>query len=224
MITIEEKNYLIDSCFGSGYIIDYKYIKEYNNFYFCIEPSKMILFNYPKDDNNQLETEKIYNKKNIMNEKDFYEEIENLKNNGLNKINNDEYPKCSESLSISHLEKFFIEQSEKLNEIEKSFLIYNWIALNISLDLIENKNEEKLEDIIKKGRCSNVNFAKLYKYLGEKLNLKIQCIEGYSKLLDEIENIPNTFNINHLYNIINIDGKNYLIDSCFGSGHIIDSK
>ena len=111
-----------------------------------------------------------------MNEKDFYEEIENLKNGGLNKINNDEYPKCSESLSISHLEKFFIEQSEELNEIEKSFLIYNWIALNISLDLIENKNEEKLEDIIKKGRCSNVNFAKLYKYLGEKLNLKIQCI------------------------------------------------
>ena len=150
--------------------------------------------------------------------------IENLKNGGLIKINNDEYPKCSESINISHLEKFFIVQSEELNEIEKSFLIYNWIALNISIDLIENKNEEKLEDIIKKGRCSNVNFAKLYKYLGEKLNLKIQCIEGYSKLLDEIENIPNTFKINHLYNIVNINGKNYLIDSCFGSGHIIDSK
>jgi len=59
MITIEEKNYLIDSCFGSGYIINSKYIKEYNNFYFCIEPSKMILFNYPKDDNYQLLENKI---------------------------------------------------------------------------------------------------------------------------------------------------------------------
>ena len=174
---------------------------------------------------NQNEKEEIQvTNKNIMIEKDIHEEIENLKKNGLNKINNDEYPKCIESLNLADLEKFFIEQSEKLNEIEKSFLIYNWLALNISLDLIENKNEENLEDIIKKGNCSNVNFAKLYKYLGEKLNLKIQCIEGYSKLLDEIENIPNNFIINHLYNMITIEEKNYLIDSCFGSGYIINSK
>ena len=26
----------------------------YGNFYYCIEPSKMILFNYPKDKNDQL--------------------------------------------------------------------------------------------------------------------------------------------------------------------------
>ena len=54
--------------------------------------------------------------------------------------------------------------------------------------------------------------------------MKIQCIEGYSKLLDEIENIPNNFIINHLYNMITIEEKNYLIDSCFGSGYIINSK
>ena len=94
---------------------------------------------------NQKETEKIYvSKKIIMNEKNIYKDIENLKNDGLNKINNDEYPKCIESLNLNDLEKFFTKQSEKLNEIEKSFLIYNWIALNISLDLNENKNVEKL--------------------------------------------------------------------------------
>ena len=121
------------------------------------------------------------------------EEINNLKNNGLNKINKDDFPKCNESLNIKDLEKFFIEKSTNLNEIEKSFFVYNWIAQNISLDLTikgQNKGEKNIENVIKSGKSSNFNFAKLYKHLGEKLNLKINFIEGYSKILDEIENIP----------------------------------
>ena len=39
------------------------------------------------------------------------EEINNLMNNGLNKINKDEFPKCNESLKLKDLEKFIIEKS-----------------------------------------------------------------------------------------------------------------
>ena len=154
------------------------------------------------------------------------EEINNLINNGLNKINKDEFPKCNESLKLKDLAKFIIEKSSNLSEIEKAFFIYNWIALNISLDLtLNDKNEDKtnLENIIKKGKSSNFNFAILYKHLGEKINLKIKTIEGYSKNLDRIENIPKNFIVNHLYNFIDISGKFYLIDSCFGSGTIENS-
>jgi transglutaminase/protease-like cytokinesis protein 3 len=146
--------------------------------------------------------------------------------NGLKQIDKNDFPKCDDTLNLINLEKYFIEKSENLNYIEKSFFIYNWITMNISLDLSlkNNKEDKNLENIIKIGKSSNYDFAKLYKYLGEKLNLKIKYIEGYSKNLDEIENIPKDFIINHLYNLIEIEGNNYIIDTCFGSGEIIDSK
>ena len=146
--------------------------------------------------------------------------------NGLKQIDKNNFPKCDDTLNLINLEKYFIEKSENLNYIEKSFFIYNWITMNISLDLSlkNNKEDKNLENIIKIGKSSNYDFAKLYKYLGEKLNLKIKYIEGYSKNLDEIENIPKDFIINHLYNLIEIEGNNYIIDTCFGSGEIIDSK
>lgn len=160
-------------------------------------------------------------KKNELNKT----QIENLKKNGLNKIINKEVPKCNESLNLTNLENFFVEISSDLNEIEKAFFIYNWIASNISLDLQKQKDDENfLENIIKNGKSSNYNFAKLYQYLGEKINLKIKCIEGYSKNLDKIENIPKEFTVNHLYNIIDFSGKLYLIDSCFGSGYLNNTQ
>ena len=146
--------------------------------------------------------------------------------NGLKQIDKNDFPKCDDTLNLINLENYFIEKSENLNYIEKSFFIYNWITMNISLDLSlkNNKEDKNLENIIKIGKSSNYDFAKLYKYLGEKLNLKIKCIEGYSKNLDEIENIPIDFITNHLYNIIEIESNNYIIDSCFGSGEIRECK
>ena len=175
-----------------------------------------------KQDINQIENTENFKKIN----EDILLEIEKLKMNGLKQIDKNDFPKCDDTLNLINLEKYFIEKSENLNYIEKSFFIYNWITMNISLDLsLKNNNEDKnLENIIKIGKSSNYDFAKLYKYLGEKLNLKIKYIEGYSKNLDKIENIPKDFIINHLYNLIEIEGNNYIIDTCFGSGEIIDSK
>ena len=132
-----------------------------------------------KQDINQFENTENYKKIN----KDILMEIEKLKMNGLKQIDKNDFPKCNDTLNLNNLEKYFIEKSENLNYIEKSFFIYNWITMNISLDLSlkNNKEDKNLENIIKIGKSSNYDFAKLYKYLGEKLNLKIKYIEGYSK-------------------------------------------
>ena len=105
-------------------------------------------------ENKNLEKEKNINHiENIPNgikgNDNILKEIENLKSNGLNKINKNDFPKCNDALNLSTLEKYFIEKSENLNYIEKSFFIYNWITLNISLDLkLKNNNENNnLENI-----------------------------------------------------------------------------
>ena len=64
--------------------------------------------------------------------------------NGLKQIDKNNFPKCDDTLNLINLEKYFIEKSENLNYIEKSFFIYNWITMNISLDLsLKNNKEDK---------------------------------------------------------------------------------
>lgn len=51
--------YLIDSTWGAGSVLNNKYNKDFNNFYFCTDPKEFVLTHYPTDPQWQLLQEPI---------------------------------------------------------------------------------------------------------------------------------------------------------------------
>ena len=58
-IKLNNKWYLVDSTWGAGAIVDNKYQKDFNNFYFCCDPKEFVLTHYPTDQKWQLLKEPI---------------------------------------------------------------------------------------------------------------------------------------------------------------------
>ena len=59
IIELNDVCYQIDSTWGAGYLNDRTFLKEYNEFYFCPEPEKLIASHFPEDPQWQLITPSI---------------------------------------------------------------------------------------------------------------------------------------------------------------------
>ena len=77
------------------------------------------------------------------------------------------------------------KKTEGLSEIEKSFLVYNWITDNISYDtncLISKKFIPNSPfETFKNRKSTSIGYSRLYRDLCSILQLESVCIKGYSK-------------------------------------------
>jgi len=136
----------------------------------------------------------------------------------------DEYARNTPSNlnSIEALAAYF--DAKATSPIEKSRMVYVWLAENIKYD-DAGYNSKKLGDnsaegVLKSKVAVCEGFANLYQVLGEKLGLEILkivgCAKGYDYESDMYDNIEES--TNHAWNAIKIDGKWSIYDATWGSG------
>ena len=58
-IKLNNKWYLVDSTWGAGAVVNNKYNKDFNNFYFCSDPKEFVLTHYPTEEKWQLLEEPV---------------------------------------------------------------------------------------------------------------------------------------------------------------------
>ena len=130
--------------------------------------------------------------------------------------------------SLQQLVNFIKALSRNKSLIDYHWIIFYWITHNIEYDTVsyfsKNYANQCAEDVFrtKKGVCAG--FANLYKYLCDQLNISCEIVNGYSKDygFDDCKNAPTE--IDHAWNVLEIDGHYYLIESTWGAGHLTDQK
>ena len=212
------------------------------------EGEKQNLINKEKENlsNNQKESNinnglVISKKENGLIQKYKESEIASNENNYEDKVNNhkelsynkDICKKIASSLparkegDYSTFKRTIKEKTEKLNDTEKSYVLYLWICENISYDtyalinpIFVVRNPESVYDL---GKSSCIGYSNLFKDLSDFLNLEVKCIECYVKGYDY--NVGSIiFNSNHEYNVIKLNNKWYHIDCTWGAGDIGNDK
>ena len=127
-------------------------------------------------------------------------------------------------LTLPKLIEVIKEKNEKNNLSKENliYLIYYWVTHNISYDtksFFSGRDADCTPEGVFRNGCGVCSgYARFYKYLNDKFNIETECITCYSKGYGyKIGEAPNS---NHEYNAIKIDGKWYLIDTCWSAGHV----
>ena len=129
--------------------------------------------------------------------------------------------------SLENLIKYFQKKSKNLSEVEKAWLIYKWITLNIEYDFagVNNKNYDiSAEETLKRGKTICSGYSNLYKKICDNLELIVEIIGGYSKgfnfeLTDKFEESES-----HAWNVVKINGEWYFVETTWGAGYSEDHK
>ena len=170
-----------------------------------------------KDNNNNNEINQM--KKNI---ESLLKKIDHSK---IDKIIN-KAPERDET-SLAQLIKYFQKTSNNLSEVEKAYLIYKWIALNIGYDFagVNDKNYDVSEEAtFNRGKSICEGYANLFKKISTDLNLIVEKIVGHSKgfnfeLTDKFEESES-----HAWNAVKINKIWYFIETTWGAGYSEDHK
>ena len=111
-----------------------------------------------------------------------------------------------------------------LSDKEKAFVLFKWMGENVDYD-VKNKNAGKkvdcsVEGVFKTGKTVCSGYSGLFENIALYLNLNVKNVSCYAKGAGYIpgQKIHN-FETNHEYNVINLDGKWYPIDSTWGAGY-----
>ena len=115
----------------------------------------------------------------------------------------------------------------KLNDKEKSFVLFLWICDNISYDVdsyFAGRNVDCTpEGVYKNGQSVCSGYARLFKDIADFLNLEVNCVSCYAKGVSyQVGQKMNR--TNHEYNVIKLNNKWYPIDSTWGAGSIEGKK
>lgn len=132
-----------------------------------------------------------------------------------------------EKLTMSVLEQYLKSCAEqaKLNEVEKAYLVYYWVAHNIDYDFnsfFKNKNTDTSADaVLKTGQSVCGGYSTIFHNLATCLGIECVDIDCFAKGFGfQIgEAIPNK--TNHRHNAIKLNNKWYLIDSTWAAGSIV---
>ena len=135
------------------------------------------------------------------------------------------------SLRPSDLDSFcsvLNEQSSELDDLEKIYIIYKWVAENIDFDFDKFESNSitetysEPENVYLNNIAVSSGYSKLFKKLLTCMNFpeeNIKIIEGYSKEIGyDIEDDLIEGNINHHWNAVKIEGNLCLIDTTLGAG------
>ena len=161
--------------------------------------------------------------------KDPKKDLTEDKKNNLDKIL-ENAPKREES-TLESLLNYFKTNTNNLSEVEKAWLLYKWLAINIEYNYEGRDNgtagrswkvttgsvtttyyDYTEEDIFKAGKGVCADYSRLFKKMGEFLNLEIVIINGKGKgegvLIGEISTGGG-----HAWNAVKINDNWYLIDT-----------
>ena len=131
--------------------------------------------------------------------------------------------------SLQQLSQSIQNLSKKKSPIECHWMIFYWIACNIEYDVVsyfsDNIPTQSVEEVFRtrKGVCAG--YSHLYQYLCDRLDIKCQEINGYSKGYgyDQQEEGA-SLEKDHAWNAVQINDQWYLIDSTWGAGTLTESK
>ena len=109
------------------------------------------------------------------------------------------------------------------SESERARAVFSWIAYHIRYDygaqsLIEASDALALETL-KKGKAVCEGYSALFQTLGQKMNLQVKVIQGYSKGFGYKTGKKFT-GFDHSWNAVLIDGEWKLMDVTWGAGYI----
>jgi hypothetical protein len=122
----------------------------------------------------------------------------------------------------NHLASLFLNYDFK-NDFEKAWLIYIWIANNISfikIDVSKNFNTSISQNVLKTGSCDSQGYSCLFLDLSKFLNLNCIQINGYAKGFGY--KIGDKFkSTDHYWNLIQLNNNKqwYSCDVSWGSGY-----
>ena len=196
-----------------------------------------------KNNNEKIDKEKekgkgkgiIFNmKQNIIaqknNQKEEKEEKENQRDITFDKESckkiASSLPKRTE-VNYSTLKNKMKENTIKLNDKEKSFVLFLWVCNNISYDVdsyFAGKNVDCTpEGVYKNGQSVCSGYSRLFKDIADFLNLEVQCVSCYAKGVS-YQVGQKMRSTNHEYNVIKLNNKWYPIDSTWGAGSVEGKK
>ena len=123
---------------------------------------------------------------------------------------------------LSDLINYLRNNTNNLNIVEKSYVVFYWMAENIIYDLKAKKTGEKIattpEEIYKYGKSVCFGYSRLFAHIANSLGISTENINGYAKGYEYKPGEKNE-KTNHEWNAVKIDNNYYLIDSTWGSGN-----
>ena len=181
------------------------------------------------DENKKIKTEKTELPLSLP-QKEKKEEKENQKDISFDKESckkiASSLPKRTE-VNYSTLKNKMKENTIKLNDKEKSFVLFLWVCNNISYDVDSYFAGKKVdctpEGVYKNGQSFCSGYSRLFKDIADFLNLEVQCVSCYAKGVSYHAGQKMT-STNHEYNVIKLNNKWYPIDSTWGAGSVEGKK
>ena len=125
-------------------------------------------------------------------------------------------------LRMCNLMGSVIEQFS-LNDYEKVYLVYYWIAFNIERDCSYSGKYESAVTTYSEGKSTHVGISALFSTMVSNLGLRSNIIEGEAKrTVDDPKGKTIFGELTHIWNYVMIGDKYYLFDPTFGIGSCID--
>ncbi|CAF0974452.1 unnamed protein product [Didymodactylos carnosus] len=130
--------------------------------------------------------------------------------------------------SIQQLVNYIKEFSSNKNTVDKAWIIFYWISQNISYDDASYFSgripTQATENVFQSKKAVCEGYACLFKKLCDEIGLKCEKISGYAKGYSYNPRKSAFDDVNHAWNVLQIDDHWYFIEATWGSGHIEKGK
>ena len=128
-------------------------------------------------------------------------------------------------MNLQEFLDYFKQVTINLTNEEKAYALFYWMTQNISYDVegyYSGNRKVDPESVYRRGMGVCSGYARLFEFIGTYIGLNIICVSGFAKgygykLNDKISGT------NHEWNIIELNGACYQIDSTWGAGYL-DSR
>ena len=140
----------------------------------------------------------------------------------------------TDSLRKTDVDRYIAKVTETIDEaasddFERVKMIHDIICLTIRYDddsyWSGDTPSQESEDVFKSGYAVCEGFSSAFKRLCDELNITCRVVHGYSRGVSaDINNERKTFSSNHAWNIVTIDGKDYIVDSTWDEGYMKGTK
>ena len=173
----------------------------------------MSLFTSNKTTNEVEEKNIIAGKTDIKSQINI-KEIENI----ISKTLNEKFS------TIENLQKFLKQLSINNNlntDAEKAFLVYCWVAKNLTYFTGSGKADNTPLGALQKRKTQCSGYARLFKTLLEIFNIKSVLVNGCGRTYSLS---PKSKQENHEWNAIKLNNEYYLVDVSWGSGSVKNNK
>ena len=139
-----------------------------------------------------------------------------------------------DSLRKTDVERYIAKVSEEIDEsasddFERVKMAHDIICLTLRYDddsyWSGDTPSQDSEDVFKSGYAVCEGFSNAFKSLCDELDITCRVVHGYSRGVSaNINNENKTYSSNHAWNIVTIDGKDYIVDCTWDEGYMKDRE